>query len=228
MLTTPTPTMTIMDRGVTGNSTTYSCAKKIRTAVLGTMTWMLYNNHCGMYLLLSDDKHLKVQDSSKKCTGNLRQIQSEVKCSLRQNSVQEFFPTVRKKNFSDWILSRTVFILDFICLGLNFVSDYIPQLYFVCNPLFYIFEQNQLNLSSSQLNLVFQLWHVTWQRDVIFRKDSQGCAPRIWNSDHLCHICSTSPNDHIAVYTYRNERKQPYTRSKLISEHFNQINLAWV
>ena len=40
-----------------------------------------------MYIPLSDDKYGKVQDSSKKCTGNLRQIQSETKCSARQNSV---------------------------------------------------------------------------------------------------------------------------------------------
>ena len=30
-----------------------------------------------MYIPLSDDKHRKVRDSSKKCTGNPRQIQSE-------------------------------------------------------------------------------------------------------------------------------------------------------
>ena len=147
-------------------------------------------------------------------------MQSETKFSPR------IFPNSQKKKFF-----RLNFVSDCIYLGLylswtEFCLGLHTAVYFVCNPLFYIFEQNQLNLSSSQLNLVFQLWHVTWQRDVIFRKDSQGCAPRIWNSDHLCHICSTSPNDHIAVYTYRNERKQPYTRSKLISEHFNQINLA--
>ena len=37
---------------------------------------------------------------------------------------------------SDWILSSTVFCLwTGACLGLNFVLDYIPQLYFVCNHL---------------------------------------------------------------------------------------------
>ena len=42
------------------------------------------------YIPLSDDKHQKVRDSSKKCTGNPRQIQSE-----------NFFPVVGKKFFSD-------------------------------------------------------------------------------------------------------------------------------
>ena len=62
-----------------------------------------------MYIPLSDDKHPKVRDSSKKHTGNPRQIQSETKCSLRQNSVQEFFSDGQKKNFS-----QTEF-----CLGLH-------------------------------------------------------------------------------------------------------------
>ena len=33
--------------------------------------------HCGIYIPLSDDKHRKVRDSSKKRTGNPRQIQSK-------------------------------------------------------------------------------------------------------------------------------------------------------
>ena len=41
------------------------------------------SHYCGMYIPLSDDKHRKVRDSSKKRTGNPRQIQSEAKCSLR-------------------------------------------------------------------------------------------------------------------------------------------------
>ena len=59
--------------------------------------------HCGMYTLLSDDKHRKVRDSSRKCTGNLRQIQSETKFSLR------IFSDGQKKFF---------FQTEF-CLGLN-------------------------------------------------------------------------------------------------------------
>ena len=62
-----------------------------------------------MYIPLSDDKHWKVQDSSKKCTENLKQIQSETKCSPRQNSVWGFF-------FGWW---------GKIFFGLNFVSDWI-------------------------------------------------------------------------------------------------------
>ena len=45
-----------------------------------------------MYIPLSDDKHGKVGDSSKKRTGNPRQIQSETKCSPRQKfSLRIFF-----------------------------------------------------------------------------------------------------------------------------------------
>ena len=88
---------------------------------------------CGMYIPLSDDKHRFVRDSSKKHTGNPRQIQSETKFSLRKYprifflvtiffSNKIFFPI---KNFSD-----KNFVLDWICHGLNFVSSYMPQLYF--------------------------------------------------------------------------------------------------
>ena len=60
----------------------------------------MFFTHCGMYIPLSDDKHRKVQDSSKKRTGNPRQIESETKCSSRQNSVQEFvFRWLEKKIF---------------------------------------------------------------------------------------------------------------------------------
>ena len=78
-----------------------------------------------MYILLSDDKHRKVQDSSKKCTGNLRQIQSETKCSPRQISVQDFFPDGWKIFFFQLNLSQTAFCLRLIlsqtefCLGLH-------------------------------------------------------------------------------------------------------------
>ena len=57
-----------------------------------------------MYIPLSDDKHRKVRDSSKKRTGNQRQIQSETKFSP-----ENFFPNGQGK-----ILSRTAF-----CLGLH-------------------------------------------------------------------------------------------------------------
>ena len=43
--------------------------------------------YCGMYISLSDDKHQKVRDRSKKHAGNPRQIQSKTKCSPRQKSV---------------------------------------------------------------------------------------------------------------------------------------------
>ena len=47
-----------------------------------------------MYIPLSNDKHRKVRDSSKKHTGNLRQ--NAVK---RQNAVQEFFFSNGQKFF---------------------------------------------------------------------------------------------------------------------------------
>ena len=47
-----------------------------------------------MYIPLSDDKHRKVRDSSKKRTGNPTQIQSETKFSPRI-----FLPMVRKNFF---------------------------------------------------------------------------------------------------------------------------------
>ena len=63
--------------------------------------WWVRNAHyCGMYILLSDDKHRKVRDSSK----NALEIRD--KFSPRQNAVQDkiqsenFFPTVGKI-FSD-------------------------------------------------------------------------------------------------------------------------------
>ena len=64
-------------------------------------------SYCGMYVPLTDDKHRKVRDSSKKCTGNLRQF------SPRQNAVQDkiqskiFFSNGQEKIF----------------FRLNFVSD---------------------------------------------------------------------------------------------------------
>ena len=70
-----------------------------------------------MYIPLSDDKHRKVQESSKKCTGNLRQNQSETKCSPRQNSVQEFFSDGWK--FFFW----TKFCLGLYLSWTEFVSD---------------------------------------------------------------------------------------------------------
>ena len=70
-----------------------------------------------MYISLSDDKHRKVRDSSKKHTGNLRQIQSETKCSLRQNSVQGFFSDGRENFF------RTEFCLRLYLSQTLFVSD---------------------------------------------------------------------------------------------------------
>ena len=69
-----------------------------------------------MYISLSDDKHRKVRDSSKKCTGNPRQ-------NVVQDKIQSenFFPMVR-------IFFRLNFLSDCICLRLNlsqteFVSD---------------------------------------------------------------------------------------------------------
>ena len=88
-------------------------------------------NHCGMYILLSDDKHQKVWDISKKRTGNLRQIQSKTKCSPRQKSVWEFFPDGREFFFYQtefchgMYLSWTEFSLRLnlsrtkLCLGLH-------------------------------------------------------------------------------------------------------------
>ena len=72
-----------------------------------------------MYIPLSDDKHRKVRDSSKKCAGNLRQF------SMRQNAVQdkiqsqECFPMVRKNFFWTEFCLRLNFVLDWICLRLH-------------------------------------------------------------------------------------------------------------
>ena len=90
-----------------------------------------------MYIPLSDDKHRKVQDSSKKLTENLNQIQSETKLVRDKIQSENFFLMVGKKFFF-----RLNFVSDRICFGLNFVSDYIPQLYFVCNLLIYLYRCN--------------------------------------------------------------------------------------
>ena len=80
------------------------------------------STNCGMDIPLSDDKHRKVWDSSKR-TGNLRKIQYETKCSLRIFFWSEFF--FRLNFVLDWILYRTEFVSDWIlsrtglCLGLN-------------------------------------------------------------------------------------------------------------
>ena len=84
-------------------------------------------SHMYRLVMISIEK----SETAKKYTGNLRQIQSETKCS-------PFFPTVRKNFLCQTILSQTEF-----CLGLNlsrteFVLDYIPQLYFVCNLLIWL------------------------------------------------------------------------------------------
>ena len=65
----------------------------------------LKSTDCGMYIPLSDDKHRKVRDSSKKCTGNLRQ---------RQNAVQD---KIQSENFFRW--SEFFFFQSEFCLGLN-------------------------------------------------------------------------------------------------------------
>ena len=66
----------------------------------------LLSSYCGMYIPLSDDKHRKVRDSSKKHTKILDKFSMRI--------------------FFQW---------NFFFFGLNFVLDYIPQLYFVCNLL---------------------------------------------------------------------------------------------
>ena len=71
-----------------------------------------------MNVPLSDDKHWFVQNSSL--------------CAM---DIQD---NIWDKFFSDNFFSDK----DFFFLGLNFVSDYIPQLYFVCNHL--ISTRNQL------------------------------------------------------------------------------------
>ena len=68
-----------------------------------------------MYIPLSDDKHRFVRDSS------LRTLE------IRNNVRDNFFLT-------KFFFQQKNIFLGF-CLRLNFVSDYIPQLYFVCNHL---------------------------------------------------------------------------------------------
>ena len=71
--------------------------------------------YCGMYVPLGDDKHRFVRDSSF--------------CTL------EIQDNIRDNFFSDKIVFPTKNYFMEFCLGLNFVSDYIPQLYFICNHL---------------------------------------------------------------------------------------------
>ena len=76
------------------------------------------------------------ETAQKKCTGNPRQC-------LRQKSVRDkienFFSS---KIFSDKIFFQTKNCQSLswteFCLELDFFSDYIPQLYFVCNHLIYL------------------------------------------------------------------------------------------
>ena len=91
--------------------------------------WM--HSCCGMYVPLSDDKHWKVWENSKSA------LEIQDKFSPRQNAVQD---KIQSENF--FLMVRIFFfklnvVSDCICLGLNFVSDYIPQLYFVCNLLIF-------------------------------------------------------------------------------------------
>ena len=71
-------------------------------------------HNCRMCISHSDDKHRFVLDNSKMGTGN-----------PRQNSVQD---KIARIFFSDKMFLEKKF-LEF-CLGLNFVWDYILQLYF--------------------------------------------------------------------------------------------------
>ena len=72
------------------------------------MVGILQGLYCGMYIPLSDDKHRKVRDSSKKCTGNQRQIQSE-----------NFFPMVGIFFFGlNFVLGLNLSWTEF-CLGLH-------------------------------------------------------------------------------------------------------------
>ena len=93
------------------------------------------------------------------------------KFSLRQNAVwdkiqsKNFFLTVGKFFFLDWILSQTVFVSDFICLGLNFVS-------------FYLLIIKQLTLRWEEIkrlrvNLLWKEMSVIWQT---FSKEKCFCC----------------------------------------------------
>ena len=77
------------------------------------------------YKNLSDDKHRKVRDSSKKCTGNPRQIQSETKFSPRilcQWSEKNFFQTEfclgLYLSWTEFCLRLNLSDIEF-CLGLH-------------------------------------------------------------------------------------------------------------
>ena len=76
-------------------------------------------------------------------------LEIQGKFSLRKNAVWD---KIQFENFSWWsenFFFELNFVLDCICLGLNFVSDYILQLYFTCNLL--IFFASKM----SQWHLVF-------------------------------------------------------------------------
>ena len=68
-------------------------------------------------------------------------LETRDKFSPRQNAVQDkiqsenFFQTVRKFLLWTEFYLRLYLSWNEFCLGLNFVLDYIPQLYFVCNIL---------------------------------------------------------------------------------------------
>ena len=94
-------------------------------------------------------------------------------CQSETKSETIFFPTklcLDKKYFSFfsyWILSQSGF-----CLKLNFVSDYIPQLYFVCNHLICKVTICTEFLSSLQvvrmLIIVFVIFVLCWTPNIVW------------------------------------------------------------
>ena len=64
---------------------------------------------CGMYILLVMISIERSETARKKHIGNPRQIQSETKCSQRQNSVRDFFSNGQEKIFSRLNLSRITY-----------------------------------------------------------------------------------------------------------------------
>ena len=118
------------------------CAHYVSRKLLPTFQYK--NFHCGLYIPLSDDKHPFVWDSSL--------------CTL------EIWDNVRDKNiFWQFFFSTKIFFLTKINFFSYFVSDYMPQLYFVCNHLilFVILAESFWKLS------------VIWNFYPIWRKDGR-------------------------------------------------------
>ena len=92
---------------------------------------------------------IDLSETTQKSTLEIRdKIQSKIKS-------ENFFSKKKKKKLLEKNFVRKR-ILGFF-LGLNFVSDYIPQLYFVCNHLILLISLNKLDRSSNSIGYFSKL-----------------------------------------------------------------------